>query len=516
MDIKEVIDALKKIFLKIKLFCIFLSKKTTQFTKNAYPVIVKALEKTIAYAKDVPMHLKRTKNSLKSFLSSGVDKKDKIIGFVREKSEYIERNVSASSSAKRLINIFVIIPIILSILITSNIITNKEAVDEKYSVQISTEILNNIYVYDCNNTPLYTGGFSDDEKLQLATFHLLGDRQMSVPTSILYRKLEEEFKDSGLTGFAVNEVTVNLTIDLELQKAAYEMLASNGHNGCIIVADYKTGEIKAMVSTPTKGAYESNDGKPDGTCLDKAFSTFPPGSVFKGVTVAAALENNVNAKSFTNTCSGKYRNVKCIYGTAHGKVGLSKALWKSCNCSISKLANEYLTKDLLISYAGECGVLDNDIINGFTIGNAEDGRVADFPAKDLLWAANGQDATMVTPMNIVAFYNGVANNGVRKQMYFEQEYATEGSGDRIMTEYTSNFIKDSLVNVLDGSGLKCKAFGKTGTAELDKGESHAWFVCCVNDKNAPTYTVLAFVEHGGSSKVAKDLTIDYINNNLLG
>lgn len=396
----------------------------------------------------------------------------------------------------------------ISILLTCSVITHNDSLNSFYNSLIERESYKNIFIYDCNGVPIYTGGYSDDETLRLSTFHIVGDRNKSITNSLLTSTYPSLNATSLFNGFSPTKKEYTLTIDSNLQKSAYKLLSQNGYHGCIVVSDYTNGEIKAMVSTPSVDVYNTKYIE-DGAFLNKATLSYPPGSIFKSVTVAAVLEKNPSAKDFRFTCSGKTNHISCFKQTAHGEQNLSDTLRNSCNCGISVFAKEYITPDYLNSYTKGSNIINSSVISDFRI---KEGNIN--ANDDLMWAANGQSQNMVTPLGAVVFYNSIANNGLQAQLKILQSN-TNTNKTKVMSSATATFLKDSLAGVTQNLGINCSTFGKTGTAELDNAESHAWFVCCLNDSNAPTYTILVFIEHGGTSNLAKKVSREYINKTIL-
>lgn len=147
-----------------------------------------------------------------------------------------------------------------------------------------------------------------------------------------------------LTGTSAGGHKVYLTIDAELNAAALEAL--NGRKGAVAVYNYRTGDVLCMVSSPTFDPAEppeirDGDSRYDGVYLNRVLSsTFAPGSVFKLVTTAAALEQLDGTLDRHFTCTGRLEleggTITCPY--AHGEMDLYDALARSCNCAYAQLA----------------------------------------------------------------------------------------------------------------------------------------------------------------------------------
>ena len=403
-----------------------------------------------------------------------------------------------------LLLIIVSIPIVLSL----TTIRHSSDMDEHMKEYIENASYKNIHIYDSAGTPIYDGGFSDDDVIRKSTFHIVGDRNGSLPKSLLSKESKKEPEISKLSGYSSREVDINLTIDLSLQKSAYNALAEKGYNGCIVVIDYLTGEIKAMVSLPTVDVLNTKYIK-DGAFINKAVSVYPPGSVFKAVTVAAALESNPMVKDYTYDCSGVQNHIVCNGRTAHGHVNLNKILEASCNCAISYLANTMLSGEKLNRYAEQFKLTSSDIAADISV---KKGSLD--ATDDLMWSANGQSKDMFSPLSVAMFYGAIANNGIFKELKIYQNTDNSPS-ERIMSEATANLLSEAMTPLCKKSGIKCGAFGKTGTAQLDNKPSHAWFVCSLKDNSAPTYTIVTFLEHGNKSAEAKSITKEFINRCII-
>lgn len=347
--------------------------------------------------------------------------------------------------------------------------------------------------------------FSDDSLTRLSTFHIVGDKNDGIVNSLIatYRN-NVVIKDKHQY---FKNTDIKLTINSKLQNNAYTTLINQqfSQSGCIIVLDYKTGEIKSMTSIPSIDV-DDTEYIADGAYLNKALYSYVPGSVFKAVSVAAVLELHPEAKNFTYNCNSKKGNISCMY--AHGSVSIEKALEKSCNCAVSQLISTYISPSELEQFVSKVELLSKEQITDMVC-NQEGNINAN---EDLRWTANGQGETLLTPISVAKYYSIIANNGKLVSPHILIDNVTEEK--QMISPQTSKFISSALEGVV-GDRLPCKAFGKTGTAQLNDTESHSWFVCSLIDKNAPSYTVLCFLEKGGTSLNAKDVVIDFIKNYIL-
>ena len=230
-------------------------------------------------------------------------------------------------------------------------------------------------VYDRNGEILLKNDsegphYNDDSVVRKATMQVVGDPDMNVSTGVNYAFRKEIIGYNILTGsngflFADNR-EVNLTIDAEVSGVAYEALGNR--DGFVGVYNWKTGEIICMVSKPTYDpAYpEQAKDAESGSYINKVLSAAAtPGSTFKLVTTAAAIENKPDLDSWSFRCSGTHiiDGEKVTCQSAHGNVDIYGALSKSCNCAYAALTLE-LGSDVMNSMVEQLRLTDSYDING--------------------------------------------------------------------------------------------------------------------------------------------------------
>ena len=140
--------------------------------------------------------------------------------------------------------------------------------------------------------------------------------------------------------------TLTLTIDARYNYEAYQAL--NGHAGTVAVYNYKTGEVLCMVSSPSYDPLHvpediETNGRWKGAYLNRFLSsTFTPGSVYKTVTLAAALETVPDLESRTWNCAGSLRigEETIVCSGVHGEQDISAAFANSCNAAFADIAVE--------------------------------------------------------------------------------------------------------------------------------------------------------------------------------
>lgn len=411
--------------------------------------------------------------------------------------------------AKALLIALGVILILFALLLISVMSKHSDELDAYLRSYAAADHYRNITIADRSGAMIYDGGFSDDSSTRLSTFHIIGDQNGSLPSSILTKEQDNPLEISRLNGYRPSQTELQLTIDLPLQIGAYTLLQNHDYNGAIVVMDYTTGEVLAMVSTPSVDVLYPEDFEA-GAFLCKATTAYAPGSTMKAVTAAVVLEKNTAAaEAFTYDCTGADSYASCYQTTAHGVQHLDTILSHSCNCGTGAIARTMLLPDELNRYAQNAHLLDADIIRDF---DCQSGNID--ANDDLTWSAIGQSADLVTPVGMCAFYSAIANDGIMVSPHLFS--GTETEEKRIMRTDTARYISDALIPVAASTDVACTAFGKTGSAEVEGADAHSWFVCSLMDENAPTYTIAVFLENGGGAYYAKLLLAEFTNLYILG
>ena len=391
-------------------------------------------------------------------------------------------------------------------LIAGTSVSHSAEIEERMEDLAGANLLDSLRVTDRNGVPLYDGDFSENEITRLSTFHVLGDQNGSLPVAVL-SQVRNHPVISKFTGYHPEDIQVRLTIDLDLQNAAYSLLANQGAAGAVVVINYRLGEVVAMTSTPSVDAFNPGVYQ-EGAFLSKAQLAYVPGSTMKTVTAAAALEKNAAAaKEFTYNCLGADEYATCIDGVAHGEQTLAQILRNSCNCGIGALARSLLTPEEFNGYATAFCLLNGKVPVDYP---SQEGMVD--ATEDLTWSSVGQSKDLVTPVGMCAFYGAIANDGILVDPHVDGR--TEAGSTSLMKAETAEYLSQTLAAVAKDVGISCGAFGKTGTAEVDGGEPHSWFVCCLTGDEVPPYAIAVFLEHGGSSDAAVKLLADFVNGSI--
>lgn len=339
-----------------------------------------------------------------------------------------------------------------------------------------------------------------------------------------------------------------LTIDSRIQKATEaaidEQLAYlqtktanvNAKAAAAVVLNPKTGEVLAMVSRPTfnpnlfSGGISSKDwdalnNNPYHPMDNKVISgEYPPGSTFKIVTGAAALELGKVTPEEKILDTGHHWLIPKgnSEGEALGWIDFKVALAKSDNVYFYEMGNR-LGIDNLEKYARMFGL---GAVTGINLPEETDGLVANQRYKEKAYkedwylsetfdAAIGQGFQLATPLQMAVLMSEVANGGHRYRPYLVgkinaangetlKTFGPEELGQVTLSDSTLTLIQQSLREVAQAGGTAGSLFqdfpitiaGKTGTAENPHGRDHGWFVAYAPFDD-PRVVVAVIVEQGG-------------------
>ncbi len=341
---------------------------------------------------------------------------------------------------------------------------------------------------------------------------------------------------------------LTLTIDYKIQKAAevaideqltYLQTKSEFRNAkaaAAIAMNPKTGEILAMVSRPAfnpnlfSGGISSKDWKalnenPNNPMNNKVISgEYPPGSTFKLITGAAALELGKVTPEEKILDTGKHWIIAKgnAEGEALGWINFKEALTKSDNVYFYEMGNR-LGIDNLEKYARMFGL---GVTTGINLQGESEGLVANQRYKEKVYgeewylsetfdAAIGQGFQLTTPLQVAVLMSEIANGGYRYRPYLVSKissdkgeviktFAPEEVGRIQLSDRNLNLIRESLRDVALEGGTAAQAFrdfpiaiaGKTGTAENSHGSDHGWFIA-YGPYEDPRIVVVVIVEQGG-------------------
>ena len=313
---------------------------------------------------------------------------------------------------------------------------------------------------------------------------------------------------------------VQLTISERLSRYISECFPED-KRGAVVVMNYKTGEILAMVSMPQFDPMHMDEALADeaaGALINRATQgLYPPGSTFKIVTLASALENLPDLDDFSLDCTGYYAvgNYSVTEKEAHGRQSLSQAFSNSCNTTFAALSQD-LGYEMLGGTAQRMGFNYNFLFDDLIVYNSSY-PIDHLSAEDLAWSAIGQGRVLATPMHMALIVSAIANDGMMLEPRLLKAITTpQGTSRplpradepvRMVSTAVADRIEQEMIRVVrSGTGRRAAlgdgyvVAGKTGSAEASDDKSiasHAWFVGYITNENAP-YAISVLVENGGS------------------
>ncbi len=322
--------------------------------------------------------------------------------------------------------------------------------------------------------------------------------------------------------------SVFTTVDGRVQRAvervldAHRMADGSPLRAAVVVMDPYAGDILALASRPDfdqmRDPGERAD-RGDAFLLNRAVAAFEPGSVFKAVIAAAALEGGYVQLDNKFYCDGYYRvggqEFKDAGGVSHGWLTFREAIAKSCNVTFARVGYEKLGAQRIEEAARRFG------FGGSTGAGLPEEQAGLIPQLEyggqVAQAAFGQ-GIMVTPLQIARAYAAVANGGVLPPVRLVTAIKNPagkvmarppaGESVRVISAETAGALQQALVAVTDprGSGTGKQAWvdavgsaGKTGSAEgTENGHAtvHAWFAGYL-PASAPRYVIAVLVQGGG-------------------
>lgn len=376
------------------------------------------------------------------------------------------------------------------------------------------------------------------------------------------RVMNEIERDAGVQG-----ENITTTLDTQLQKVAYEAFGDN--SGAAVVLNVNTGEILALVSTPsfdpnlfTNGiSYKNwnellnNERTP---LINKAVSgQYSPGSTFKIVVALAALEAGVITPSTRIYCNGSMEignaRFHCWKHSGHGSLNVVEALKHSCDIFFYEAAMR-VGIDRIKEMAVKLGM--NEALN-VGLDNEKSGLIPNMDWKYAKYGTNwtkgdsansgiGQGYVLVTPIQLATMLARVVNGGYEIKPTFIKPTEKDLANVKRLNISTRNIeiVKQGMYEVVNGHGGTAsrakinvngaKMGGKTGTTQVRRISmkeraggvisdsklpwnlrNHALFVGFAPVDN-PKYAVAVVVEHGSSgSGVAAPIAGKILNEALL-
>lgn len=325
--------------------------------------------------------------------------------------------------------------------------------------------------------------------------------------------------------FGSNDNTgVRLTLDYHIQSIVEKVADSQMKSGAVVVTDVQTGDILALASRPNylqddiKQYIESQESE----LVNKAFSAYDAGSIFKIVVAAAALEQQTIEMETPFTCTGRIdvdgKEFKCYKEDGHGEINFIKGFAYSCNPLFIDTGLKLGYKSI-IDMAKRFGF--GSPIHLFDGLEQQSGNVPDkkyVSPREIANISIGQGEILVTPIQVADMVTTIANNGIRKKLNIVDAIVTDDGNvvKQLRREDDTPVISADIAKKIQkmmeevtasGTGTNARieeyggAAGKTGSAETgwktEDGQTkvHAWFTGYF-PITKPKYAMVVFVENG--------------------
>ena len=309
------------------------------------------------------------------------------------------------------------------------------------------------------------------------------------------------------------DINIQTTIEKYLKQAVEDNSCERGGN--VIVMNPKTGDILGMASYPNYDLnnpntpnstlstnWDSLSSEEKSSSLYKMWSnksiheTYEPGSTFKTITAAVALEENITGTDVTNDfiCNGAEivngTKISCWRANPHGYLTLRGALENSCNPALMQLGKR-IGASTLYKYYKAFGLFDKTGVALTGEANSIFHDLSDVGPVELATMSFGQRFN-VTPLQMITAISAIANDGVLMQPRIVKEITNSETGAKttvepvkvrqVLSKQTSDKVKSMMESVvLHGTGGNAKVNGysiggKTGTSEPPSNNKDAGYV----------------------------------------
>lgn len=367
--------------------------------------------------------------------------------------------------------------------------------------------------------------YNENYSVRTGLLHTVGDNSLNISTAV-----QSKYR-SQLTGYSLvwglnmpqslrTSHDITLTVDADACAATYDALSAYGKSGACVVYNYETGEVICSVSTlaydpeAPPEITEENESEYDGVYLDHVMSsTYTPGSIFKIVTAAAAIEYIPDVFERTWYCEGSEdiggSDVTCV--EAHGYIDFKGAMQHSCNIAFGELAVE-IGVERMNKTAEKIGINASFEIDDV---NTAKGHydVSQANKNQLAWSGVGQYNNEVNPMQMAIICGAIANGGSS----VTPTYIKSGTGDLLKliglgkSESREMFSSDiaaklneSMPDYSDYSFGDLNVRAKTGTGEVgDDQKPNGWMVGYSLDDDCPLAFACVVEDSGFGNEYAR-------------
>ena len=361
--------------------------------------------------------------------------------------------------------------------------------------------------------------YASSESLRKATVHWLGDRSGSVSAPALpayAAALAGYDLVNGVYAYGDASGVAKMTLSSQVQTAALEAMGDK--KGTVAVYNYETGAILCAVTTPNFDPDNVPDlendttGQYEGMYVNRfTQSVYIPGSIFKIVTLAAALEEFPNAESMEFSCGSvlELSGGKITCERAHGTQTLQEAFQNSCNCAFAELALK-IGPEKMESYVEAFGINTPVTFDGIETASGNFEAVGGAEV-DIGWSGVGQYNDLINPCGFLRFVGAIAAGGEGAEPYVVENVtvgntrtytAKTETGESVLSRKTAKtvteYMRGNVQNKYGDENFPGLAVcAKTGTAEVGGDQKpNAMLAGFVADSNYPLAFIVC-VEDGG-------------------
>ncbi len=383
-------------------------------------------------------------------------------------------------------------------------------------------------------------GFPIDTRVGRAGLELLYEEEMRGQKGTEMVLVDEDGNVKEVLSSFKNNKGKDLILTIDIEKQAELFRRMNGEMGAASVVNYKTGEVEALVSSPSydpnqfilghsNASYNAILNDPKNPLMNRFTRRYVPGSTIKPLTAAIAMETEGFDEDKVIEISGKQWQADPSWGnysvtrvTDPGvPVDIEKAFIYSDNIFFAQMALD-MGPEAFMEGMQKFGVGEDNQL-GFGFENAQltnDGAMG----SDVLLADSGygQGQVLFHSLTLPKAYTAIADGGVMKELKLFMDEEAAGEKSVISAETADKVLGYMEQTITDPNGTGREAYldgrtlaGKTGTSEIGQGRNRSeigWFSVIDQDPAAPLITTIMVekVEGRGGSAVAVRMARDFI------